>query len=168
MSAGSAPKIARPSSVRPAPTSPAKPTISPARTRRSAPAKTRALPSPRASKRMGPREAGSGARAVDVGDRAAHHVGDEEVLVDVLHRGVADEPTVAENGHGVRDLEDLREVVGDVEAGDAPRGEPADVLEQPDDLHLGEGGGGLVHDQHGGIRGDGLEDLHHLLVGRRE
>ena len=111
---------------------------------------------------------GGGASAVGVADGPAHHARHQEVLVDLRHPRVAHEPPVAEHGHGLRDLEDLGQVVGDVEARQPARGEAAEVVEQPTRLQVRERGGRLVEDQHLGLGGDGLQDLHHLLRGRAE
>ena len=55
--------------------------------------------------------------------------------------------------------------MADVDDADALLGQVAHDLEQLLDLAVGDRGGGLVHDQYAAVEGDGLDDLHHLLLG---
>ena len=59
-----------------------------------------------------------------------------------------DDLAVAEHGHGVRDAEELLELVGDIDAGDAEGLQGMEDLHELVDFRLGEGRGGLVEDEH--------------------
>ena len=55
--------------------------------------------------------------------------------------------------------------MADVDDANALFGQAAHDLKQLLDLAVRDGGGGLVHDQYLAVEGDGLDDLHHLLLG---
>jgi hypothetical protein len=105
------------------------------------------------------------ARGLDVGGRAAEHVGDEAELGgrrDVVRgHGAA----VAHHRDAIADGEKLVEEVADVEHGGAVRLEVADDPEQRLDFTLVERGGGLVHDDELGVERDGARDGDELLDG---
>ncbi|MNO65827.1 hypothetical protein D3C76_565970 [compost metagenome] len=64
----------------------------------------------------------------------------------------------------IADLEDLLEAVGDVDDAAALLAQLADDHEQLLGLGVGQGIGGLVHDDDAGIERQRLGDLHHLLL----
>ena len=70
---------------------------------------------------------------------------------------------VAQHGDPVADRVQLVQAVADVDDRDALVAQPADDPEEG--LHLArfEGGGGLVHDDHAGVDGDGAGERDHLL-----
>ena len=67
--------------------------------------------------------------------------------------------------HPVHDVLELLQPVGDVHDAAALGFQLPNDAEQVVDLPGGEGGGGFVHDQHLGVVGQGLGNLHHLLLG---
>ena len=97
-------------------------------------------------------------------DLAAHHAGHQIVLGDVLDEVGAHEAAVPQHRGAVADLEDLLHAVADIGDGHALGAQYANLLEQGVDLVLGQGRGGLVHDDHAGIFVDDAGDLHHLLL----
>ena len=76
--------------------------------------------------------------------------------------------TVAEDREALGNLEDLVELVGDEEDGDAPGLESLDHGEQGLHLPLGEGGGRLVHDDELRVLEQGAADGDELPVCDRE
>lgn len=89
----------------------------------------------------------------------------EHFLGEILHRTAQGDQTVAHDGHVGRDLEHLRQTVGDVDHADALALEVLDHLEEG--LHLAEGqrAGGLVQDQEPRFAHHAAQDLHQLLLG---
>ena len=162
----STPKTARAISLRPAPTRPARPTISPARTVKEmswkVPATGQAVDLEHDVADLG-RGLGE-----EVADLAADHPRDD--LVDGgLGDGVGgDVLAVAHHGDGVAEGEDLVEAVGDEDQGAALVAQAAGDREQPVDLDAAERRGRLVHDQQAGVERDRLGDLDDLLVGDGE
>ena len=77
----------------------------------------------------------------------------------------ADHLAVAQDRHGVPDLEDLAQAVGDVDHRDVLPLQLLDDGEQAVDLLLRQGGRGLVHDDQLRFGGDRLGDLDDLLLG---
>ena len=99
---------------------------------------------------------------------AADHRPDHRLdrqLADRLRQDVA---TVAHHGDALADREDLLEPVRDEEHRVSARPQRLDDAEQPVDLRAGERGGRLVHHDHARVRGQRLHDLDQLLVGDRE
>ena len=96
---------------------------------------------------------------------AADHHGDQIVLGRDGNLAGADVGAVAQDGHAVADLVQLAHLVGDVDDADALPGQVAHDVEQMGDLAVGNGGGGLIHDQDAAVEGDRLDDLDHLLLG---
>ena len=76
-----------------------------------------------------------------------------------------DGAAVLEHGDPVADLPDLVEAVGDVDDGDARRGELADHAEEVGDLLRVEDGRRLVHDDHAGVVRQGARHADDLLAG---
>ena len=93
---------------------------------------------------------------------------DDVVAGDVGGGVLADEVAVAKHRHLVGDLEQLVHLVGDVDDALALRLQRTDDLEEMLDLALGQRRRRLVHDENVGIVGDRLGDLDHLPVGDRE
>ncbi len=159
---GSAPKIARASSVRPEPWRPAIPTISPACTSRSIP---RSMPTPasRSFSRTGPRSRSGARREVLVEFAADHHPHE------LRHRHLGGRhrahpaPSLS-TVIALRKLEDLTQAVRDVEHGEATGTQALDGLEQALDLVHRKSGGGLVHDQDARVERQCLGDLDRLLA----
>ena len=160
------PKRASPTSVRPAPTSPAKPTTSPARTSK--------FTSSNVNERLSPVDpqhrfaryvAGAHEEVVDV---PADHLTDKQLVARLGGEPGGDVPAVAEHGDPIGDAEHLVETVADEQHGDAPVAQPAHLVEQAVDLVGRQRRRRLVHDQHPGVEGDRLGDLHRLLCRDRE
>ena len=107
-----------------------------------------------------------------LGEEVGHLAPDHE-RDDLVHAGLgdalrADVLTVAHDGDGVAQVEDLVEAVGDEDQGAALVAQAAGDGEEAVHLDTGQGGGGLVHDEQRGVERDGLGDLEDLLVGDRE
>ena len=101
---------------------------------------------------------------VEVVHRLAHHLLHQGLGVDLTDGQGIHALAVAHDGHGVGDLEDLRQVVRDVDDGQTLRLQIADDAEQALNLLAGERGGGLVHDDDLGLGAQHLCDLHQLRV----
>ena len=97
---------------------------------------------------------------------AAHHALDDPVLAELVHAldQSLDGGAVPDDGGLVGAVDDLVELVGDDDGGQALLLE----LHQQVQQHLGvlvvEGGGGLVQNQEPHLLGEGLGDLHQLLL----
>ena len=101
-------------------------------------------------------------------ERAADHGGDN-VVDGRFREGLGpDIAAVAHHRHPVGDATKLLQAVGDIGDGDAMRLQIVDDLEKLVDLRLRQRRGRLVHDQHFGVEGQRLGDLHHLLAGDGE
>ena len=145
--------MARASSVRPAPTRPARPRISPLRTSRlmswsmtacgSRASRARETPSTARATAPPPRALAVGEQAVDL---AADHQADDALDVELGDGGGAGQRAVAQHGGAVADPQHLLEPVGDEDDRDALGLEPAHDGEQALDLLVGQGRGRLVHD----------------------
>ena len=106
---------------------------------------------------------------VDVVDGTADHAADQEIVVHPGHvLAVLHQPAVPEDGHGVAQLEDLLEPVGDVDDAAALALQVADHLEEVAHFAFGEAAGGLVEGQHLGVEHQRLGDLQHLPLGDGE
>ena len=103
-----------------------------------------------------------------VGQLAADHLLDEEVVREGLDGARAHVAPIAQDGDFVADVEHLIHLVGDVDDRDAPVPERADDVVQIRHLGLGDGRGGLVHDDEARLVGDRLGDLDQLGVGDGE
>ena len=163
----STPKQARATSDLPEPTRPASPTTSPARTwidtsRHGAVRRREILD-------IQQHLAGIAADlGEDLGDHPAGHQLDQPGLRHLLHPEGRDMPAVAQHRDAVADALDLGHAVGDVDDADALALGLLDQAEQPLGLALGQGGRGLVEDEHRQLGAEGLGDLHHLLLGAGE
>jgi hypothetical protein len=104
---------------------------------------------------------------IEVLDLAAHHRGDQVVVVELVHARRAGELAVAQDRHPVADLEHLLEVVGDVHDGVALVAEAVDAGEQRLGLRFGERRRRLVEDQHSRVLAEHLGDLDELADGQR-
>ena len=159
--------MARATSVRPAPISPAKPRISPRLrvklTSRIAAPRLRCRASSTTSSLAIFRDFGR--RFVD---GAPDHAVDDLVAGRLGHRAGVDVAPVAHHGDAVGDQRQLFQPVRDVDDADAAVAELADDAEQFLDLRLGERGGRLIHDEHFGVERQRLGDLDHLLLGDGE
>ncbi|MND92340.1 hypothetical protein D3C80_844950 [compost metagenome] len=82
---------------------------------------------------------------------ATHHHLDDPVFVELAHRLLAYPFAIAQHGDPVADLEDLLEAVGDVNDAATLLAQLADDHEQLLCLGVGQGVGGLVHDDDAGI-----------------
>ena len=71
---------------------------------------------------------------------------------------------VPNHGDAVAEFKEFLQLVGDEENGHALGLQVPDRLHQLCDLLLAQGGGGFIHDDELGVQGDGLGDLHHLLL----
>ena len=159
----STPKTARAISLRPAPTRPARPTISPARTVKLTSWKMPSDSRPSTSRTTSPiRRDGLGE---EVADLAADHQRDQLVDRGVGDRLGRDVLAVAHHGDGVAEGEDLVEAVRDEDQRATLVAQAAGDGEEPLDLDAAERRGRLVHDQQAGVERDGLGDLDDLLVG---
>ena len=97
---------------------------------------------------------------------APDHVLDDLALRDALLGGIhrADRRAVADDGHGVRDLNDLLEPVRDHDDRNVLLLEFPQQGEEVLAVLLVEGGGRLVQDQQLGVLGKRFGDLHELLA----
>ena len=167
----SAPYSSRTSSVRPEPSSPARPTTSPGYTSRSAGSSTPRLPTPSA------RSTGSPERSMvrcaerderlEVVELAADHLGHQGVPGQLGDEVLADQGAVAQHGDPVGDLVDLVQEVGDEQDRDARVAQLADHAEELLDLVAVEAGRRLVQDEHLGLEHHGPADRDELLDGDR-
>ena len=96
---------------------------------------------------------------------AAHHQLDKALLVGILNVQGVDILAVPQDGDPVADFEQLLQPVGDVNYRHALTLQISDHIEEPPLLLHGDGGGGLVQNQHPGLAENGLADLHNLPVG---
>ena len=150
--------------MRPEPTSPPRPSTSPACTWRLTPLTAGSRLTPRTSSRTSSRA--DGPLGIELVDLVADHQLDELLG----RRGRRDAggggAAVGEHGHAVADAADLVEAVGDVDHADAVGGEPAHDVEQRLDLALVEDRRRLVHDQQAHVDRERPRDRDDLL-GRR-
>ena len=162
----SIPKIARATSVRPAPTRPASATISPLRTTNETSVKSpsRVRRSTFSTTRPGLGRHLREQRVHVTADHRADH-GLHGQLLDRLRPDVA---AVAHHGDPLADREDLVEAVRDEEDGVAPGAQRLDDAEQPLDLVRRQRRGRLVHHDDARVRRQRLRDLDELLIGDRE
>ena len=105
---------------------------------------------------------------VQVGQLPAHHLGDDEVGGQLLGGPGADVLAVPHDGNFVADAEDLVHFMADIDDGNALG--PQLVHNGEQGLHLGggQGGRGLVQNQHLAVGGYGLGDLHQLHLGHTQ
>ena len=169
---GSAPKSARASSVRPLPTSPASPTISPradvrARCPSSAPAARQAArPRARPARR---RPAARLAGNVECQRAAEHRRRPAIVGVSADGGRGADQAAVAHHRHGVGDAEHLVEEVGDEHDASCPRPRSSRMIAcKLLGLVARQRRGRLVHHDQPRVAGERAQDLDLLLVGGAE
>ena len=156
------PNTARATSVRPAPTRPARATISPARTSklisRNTPARLRPVDFQDHVADLGRRLGEKGANV------AAHHLANDLLDGDVGGAVGGDVPAVPHDGDAVAEVKDLVETVRNEEDAGPAVPEAPGHGEQPFHLDAAEGGGGLVHHQDFGVQRNGLGDFNDLLV----
>ena len=164
---GSRPNSACATSERPAPTRPARPTTSPARTRARRRETCPGLDSfsTRSSSSPGADDTCCGDVLVEA---APDHQVHQRRLVERAGRLGRDVGAVAQHGHRVAEPEDLRHAVRDVDAGDAALAQAAHERVQPIGLVLRQAAGRLVEDDHARAAADGGGDLHHLLLAERQ
>ena len=105
---------------------------------------------------------------IQIGQLTAHHLGDDEVSGQVLGSPGTDVLAIPHDGDLVADAEDLIHFMADVDNGHALGLQLVHDSEQGLHLSGGQGGGGLVQDQHFAVRGNGLGDLHQLHLGDTE
>ena len=159
----STPNSTRAISVRPLPTRPAKPRISPARTSKRDVGEGAVAGEAARRQHHG---AGRGrARRVHVAQRAADHQADGAVARHLGGRRRGDQLPVAQHGDAIGDAVDLVHAMADEHHRHALPAQVVDHGEQPVDLALRQGGGGLVHDQHAGVDRQCPGDLDQLLLG---
>jgi hypothetical protein len=158
-------KMARSNSVRPAPTSPPRPTISPARTLERDAAHGGAGANVAEPQRRLP-----GDRAPDGASREglAGHEHDQFAVGRVAGGTRGDEPAVAQDAHPVGERGDLVEPMADVEDGNALGAQLAEQGEKRCRLRAAEGGGGLVQDEHTAGLVEAGGDFDQLLVADAE
>ena len=162
----SAPISARASSVRPAPTSPYTPRISPLCRVKLMSSSTPLRFRPRTSSTgIGPSAGPCPAAGLALVDLAADQHLDEGAAVDVPDRLGAHELAVAQHGDPVADLEDLLQAVGDVDDPPPLGLQGGDDLEQAFQLGGGQHGRRFVEDDDPGLQRQGLGDAHQLLPG---
>ncbi len=105
------------------------------------------------------------------GQLAPHHETDDLVLVDgafSVQWGGADGAAVPDDGGAVGDTGHLRQLVGDHHHGDAAFAQPPHEVEQVGGVVVVEGGGGLIENEQAHVFGQGLGDLHQLLLADAE
>ena len=160
----SMPKMARASSVRPEPTSPARPRISPARRARLTVWVGKAVvrTSFEVQRHLARR---AGRRDVERFQVPADHQADHLVVLDLALGQVADHLAVAQDQHAVGAALHLLQAVRDVDDADAVGLQIGDDAEQARGLAGGQAGGRLVHDHQAGVQRQRLGDLHQLALG---
>ncbi len=153
---GLRPKIAAAASLRPAPSRPARPRISPARSENSDP-------------RQADFEndlAGNPLLQLCQGfQRPPHHKSDQPLLVQFGGRPGGDVPAVAHHRDGIGQPEDFGHAVRNVDDGHAALLQVADDAEEPLRLTVGQRGGRLVHDEQVGLAAERLGDFDALALG---
>ncbi len=160
-----APYTASRISDRPDPTSPARPTISPAATSKLTSANTLFTLRSETDKHGLGRRVGLGAVGEDVLDVATGHQPDELGGGGGLGGQVGRHgATVLQHRHPVADLADLLEAVGDVHHRDALGGQVTDHPEEGLDLLLVERGRRLVHHDQPGVVGERPRHADDLLA----
>ena len=167
VSAGVRPNKTRASSVRPAPTSPASPRISPARTLKRDVAHAR-RPAPQIPYLEDHLARLDECLGKDRRQLAADHHADQVAARHLVHAPGPDQHAVAQGRHAIGDLRQLFEAVGNVDDADAVRLQVADDPEEPVDLLVAQRGRRLVHDQDAGFGPQGPRDLDQLLLGHRQ
>jgi hypothetical protein len=95
-------------------------------------------------------------------------VADDLVLARVSGLLRANRRAITQHGDAVGDAEDLVELVGDVDAGDAAFPQIAQDVEQDQHLVLGQRGGGFVENEDLRVLGERLDDLDELLLPHAE
>ena len=101
-------------------------------------------------------------RGEQVGQLTADHLGDNLLLGHVRHFPLADVLAIAHDGDFVGDDLDLVHLMADVDQCDAQSLQLPHDAEQGFHFVCGQGGSGLVQDQHLAVCGNGLGDFHHL------
>ena len=154
------------SSVRPAPSSPVRPSTSPRCRVKSTSAYSPARVRPRTSSN------GGGAGQVAGGDgvldgQPGHQLADAP-RVDLGHRPGADLAAVAHHRDALGDLDHLVEPMADEHHRDAVGLQLRHDAQQRVDLGPGERGRGLVHEQQPGVGGEAAADRDHLPLGDRQ
>lgn len=99
---------------------------------------------------------------------AAHHQVDESGARGVSHFERCHGIAVAQDSDAVRDYRDLFQPVRNVDDANALRLQRRDRLKQARHFTFGERRGGLVENEHLGLRADGLRDLDDLLLRHAE
>ena len=166
-SAGVSPNSVRASSVRPLPTRPAMPRISPRRDRQRHVANPgRGAGQPLHGEHRRPDvDRGLGE---DGGDVAADHQPNQLARLDAGGGPGVDAEAVAKDGDAIGHREDLLEPVRNVDHADLGLTQASNHLEQPVHLAAGQRGGRLVHDDDPRIGPDRLGDLDNLLLRHAE
>ena len=159
---GSRPKIARSSSVRPAPTRPGDAQDLAPTERQVGPLRARSCRASPSSSRTGSPGVCGDARE-HLGQVAADHRRDDRRQRRPRHRPRGDRRAVAEHGVSLGDPADFLEEMADVDDRQPPRPQPVDHREQPLGVALGQRAGRLVEDDHPGVRDQGPGDLDELL-----
>ena len=102
------------------------------------------------------------ARRVEVGQLAAHHVGDDFIGRQILRIPGADVLAIAHDGDLVGDAQNLVHLVADVDDADALIPQIPNDAEQGLHLALGQRAGGLIQNQHLAVGRHRLGDFHQL------
>ena len=97
-------------------------------------------------------------------DLVTHHVLGQCLGVGVLHQSLGHHVAVPEDGVAVADLHDLTQLVADEDDAHPLLFQSAHHGKDPLNLRICQGGGGLVHDDDGGILHQSPGNLYNLLV----
>ena len=156
----SSPESMRNISVRPAPTRPKKPRISPFSTETSRAPQTGA---DQTGRRAGLAPVLTRPIVINVLNVAPDHAGHQSIMVQIGHvlEG-AHEASVLEHGHGVTHAEDFFHAMGNVENDPALVTQPGDDCHQTIDLARRQTAGGFVERDDMGIARHGLGNFHQL------
>ena len=111
------------------------------------------------------RRRGWGRRAEQLLQRPADDQLDQPARGRPAHRLAADAAPVPEHGDAIGDPKHLVEAVADIEDAEAPPAQAAERRQQPGDVGLREGGGGLVEDQHVRLDGERPGDADERALG---
>ena len=98
--------------------------------------------------------------------RTAHHFFDDLFARDLAYRAFAHHAAVAQNGHRVANAENLIQLMGNVNHGNAVSAQLFNDGEEHFHFLARQRGGGLVHNNDLGVEGKRLGDFYQLLFRR--
>ena len=163
---GSAPTMMRASSVRPAPSNPARPTISPPHTREADIVDAGSTRDVLEAQQFAARRASPS--WIVIADLTVRHQPDQRLERRLGEREGPHRPAIAQHRDALANLGELAHAMRDVDDRHAGAGHAADDLEQAIDLPRRQCRRRLVHHEHAGAPEQGLRHFDHLLFGDAE